>query len=225
MAAPSEQPVDAACPACQSTGLLLRTALINIPYFGEALETFLHCPRCGFRHADFLVLGEHEPVRWFIPISRATMEARVVRSSSGTWRIPELGFNAEPTALSESFITNVEGMLYRARDVIERAKHLNEDDAEKMQVAVMLMAKADRIAAGEEEATLVLEDPMGNSLIAHPAAERMVLSEEEARKLKSSVIILDSSDLADDTSADLGDAQPNAGRSPGGDEVGDAPPL
>jgi zinc finger protein len=195
MAAPSELRVDALCPACRSTGLVLRTLAVEVPYFGEALETFLRCEHCGFRHTDFLVLAEHAPVRWSIPIRADTLGARVVRSSSGTWRIPELGFAAEPTTLSEAFVTNVEGMLDRARRVVLQARLLNEGDGVRTAVADSILVRIDRILAGAETATLIVEDPLGNSAISHDAAAREELAPEEAAALKSGTIVFDKGEM------------------------------
>ena len=51
----------------------------------------------------------------------ADLDARVIRSSSGTLRIPELGVDIEPGFASESYISNVEGVLDRVEGVVEFA--------------------------------------------------------------------------------------------------------
>lgn len=193
--APFEQTVNAACPACGRGGVLLATIEIDIPYFGRAVQTVLRCEGCGFRHADFLILDQREPVRSTIAIAPETMEARVVRSSSGTWRIPELGFLAEPSAASESFVTNVEGMLDRARDIVLRARRIMDDDPAKIEVADRLLERIARIVAGEERATLIVEDPWGNSMIAHPDATRETLTPEEAEALATGMIVFHKDDF------------------------------
>lgn len=193
--APNEQPVNAVCPACRRGGVLLAAVEIDIPYFGRALETVLRCPECGFRHTDFLVLDQKEPVAWSIPINMETLEARVVRSSSGTWGVPELGFLAEPSAAAESFVTNVEGILDRVRDIVITAREMHLDEPAKVEVADRLLERISRIEAGEETATLVLEDPWGNSLIAHEHATRRILSAEEAEALATGAIVFEKEDF------------------------------
>lgn len=195
MTHPSEQAVDAACPACATSGILLATLEIDIPYFGRAIQTVLRCERCGFRHADFLVLDQREPVRWTIPVRADTLDARVVRSSSGTWRIPELGFLAEPSAASESFVTNVEGILDRARDVVLASRSIFHDEPEKLAAAAGILERIDRIVEGLDPATLVVEDPWGNSLIASPHAVREALTPEEVEGLATGILVFDKDDF------------------------------
>src|SRR3990170_4606625 len=93
-----EVALESACPMCGAQPLLMRSLRLDIPYFGDALQTTVLCRECGFRHEDVI--------------------ARVVRSSSCTIRIPEVGAVMEPGPQSEAFISNVEGVLGRFRDIL-----------------------------------------------------------------------------------------------------------
>ena len=74
---------------------------------------------CGFRHSDTILLTQKEPVRFTLQVtSIEDLDARVIRSSSGTIRIPELGVDIEPGFASESYISNVEGVLDRIEGVV-----------------------------------------------------------------------------------------------------------
>jgi len=91
----------------------------EIPYFGEAMVIAGVCT-CGFRHSDTILLGQKEPARFTLQVTDPDdMDARVIRSSSGTIRVPELGVNVEPGHASESYVSNVEGVLSRIEDVVD----------------------------------------------------------------------------------------------------------
>ena len=45
---------------------------------------------CGFRHSDTILLTQKEPVRCLLAVKTIDdLDARVIRSSSGTIRVPE----------------------------------------------------------------------------------------------------------------------------------------
>src|SRR5881397_3087310 len=102
--------LDAACPACGAPGLRMRSMALDIPYFGDALQTTVLCEACGFRHGDVLLTNQGPPTRHRLRVRGSSdLNARVVRSSSCTVRVPELGAIMEPSMRSESFISNAEG--------------------------------------------------------------------------------------------------------------------
>jgi zinc finger protein len=188
--------LDARCPACGAANLVVRSMTQDLPYFGATLLTTVECPRCDFRHATSMQLEQKPPRRHTLRIERAEdLEARVVRSHSGTFRVPELGFAAEPAEASEAFVSNVEGVLDRVRDVLVRARLLFADD-ERGARAEELLAKLQAIREGREPATLVLEDPHGNSAILSERAVIEALSAEEAALLRTGVMVLDREDLS-----------------------------
>ena len=182
---------------CRAEGdLTLLSATINIPYFGDALESTLRCGACGFRHADFMILGQKDPVRLeFRAEGEDALRVRVIRSNSGTLRIPELGFLAEPTPLSESFVSNVEGVLDRARDVLLAAIQLHGEDEQKRRLLDEYLATWERLASGAQPFTLVIDDPFGNSAIVSEQVERRPLTEEEVAQLKTGMTVIDAADV------------------------------
>lgn len=190
-----ELTLDARCPACGAAQLVMRSFVEKLPYFGETLNTSVSCPRCDFRHANSMQLEMHPPSRHTLRF-RMPRDAgvRVVRSHSGTWRLPELGFVAEPAEVSEAFVTNLEGMLERVWDVLVRAR-LMFPEPERRERAEALIERLRRIREGEEEATLVLEDPHGNSAIHGEGVHVEALTEAEAALLRTGVIVVDREDL------------------------------
>ena len=121
--------------------------------------------------------------------TRDDIDARVVRSTSGTIRIPELGVDMEPGPASDSFISNIEGVLDRVADILEMVIRWNED--EKTQRAKELLLAIEKIKAGEFGITVIIEDPMGNSAIISEKATCRELTQEEANCLKTGMIVFE----------------------------------
>lgn len=182
---------------CRHVGqLTMLTSTVNVPYFGDGLETTLRCGACGFRHADFMILGQKEPTRLaFKADGTEDLTVRVIRSHSGTIRIPELGFLAEPTPLSESFVSNVEGVLDRAKDVLLTALEFHGHDPAKVELLEHYLATYERCINGQQAFSLVIDDPFGNSAILSEKVERRLLTPEEVESLKTGMVILDAADL------------------------------
>jgi zinc finger protein len=190
--------VDSICPMCRRAGhLTMLSTTVEVPYFGEGLETTLRCDACGFRHADFMILSQKDPVRLSLACStEADLSVRVIRSNSGTIRIPELGFLAEPTPLSESFVSNVEGVLERAKDVLLTALEFHGEDPDKHALLDEYLRRFEAFRNARAPFTLVLDDPHGNSAIVSDRVEKRALTPDEVAELKTGMILLDSGDLA-----------------------------
>ncbi len=175
------------CPVCGKEGLEIREVPYDIPGFGPALLITMSCPSCGFKHRDVLCLQFGEPKRYEFRVEGPEdLKVRVIRSSSATIRIPELGVTIEPGPASEGFISNVEGVLERVENVISMMCRFAETPEEKARAAEAL-AKVWEAREGRLKFTLIIEDPLGNSLIAPPDKRRLKverLTEEEVERLK-----------------------------------------
>lgn len=170
----------------------------TIPYFGDIMYTTANCECCTFRFADTIILSGKDPVCYTLPIrAESDLDARVIRSTSGTILIEEFGIMVEPGPISESYVTNVEGVLQRIRGVVESTVRWSEADGdfEKVDIALDLLKKIDAIVDNPETApvqiTLQIKDPIGNSAIISANAESRKLTEEELESLKTGMIIID----------------------------------
>ena len=170
----------------------------TIPYFGDIMYTTANCEGCTFRFADTIILSGKDPVCCSLPIqSEADLDARVIRSTSGTILIEEFGVMVEPGPISEAYVTNVEGVLQRIRGVIESTVRWSEmdNDFEKVDIALNLLEKIDAIienpATAPVQITLQIKDPLGNSAIISANAVSRKLTEDELETLKTGMIILD----------------------------------
>jgi zinc finger protein len=168
----------------------------DIPHFGEAMVIAGVCD-CGYRHSDTILLSQKEPVRFTLPISSIDdLDARVIRSSSGTIRIPELGVDIEPGFASESYISNVEGVLDRIEGIVDFATR-SAREAQSHEAAGRgeeVLEKIGLAREGRFPLTMILEDPLGNSAIDCERAVKSPLSSEDAALLKTGMIIVDVSD-------------------------------
>ena len=166
------------CPQCGGKASSVQLAK-KIPLFGEALFTTITCEKCGFRLSDVFSVETHEPKKFWAKIS-----TKIVRSSSATIRIPELGLSLEPGSMSEGFISNVEGVLERFRGAVQLAKN-SAGNAKTNAKAQKLLEKISLAENGKLAFTIELLDPFGNSALLgkHVKSER--LSEKEAKKLKT----------------------------------------
>lgn len=161
----------------------------DIPFFGEVMHITSLC-ECGFRYSDTLIMSQREPVHFeFTVKSMDDLNVRVVRSTSGTIKIPELGVDIEPGPASESFISNIEGVLDRVEEILDMVIRWGEE--EKTERAHELKCIIGKIKAGESEVTIVIEDPMGNSAIIAEKAIRRRLTDEEAALLKTGIVIFE----------------------------------
>lgn len=176
------------CPLCQKE-MLTNWCPDNIPFFGEVMNITSICD-CGFRYSDTLILAQRSPVHYEMKVkSVEDLDARVVRSTSGTIRIPELGIDIEPGAASESFVSNIEGVIERVEEILHNVTMWGEE--EKTKRAEELLSIFQRVRAGEYEISVIIEDPMGNSAIIADNALSRELTEREAAGLKTGMIVFE----------------------------------
>ncbi len=178
------------CPLCHSE-MIMHWQRDNIPYFGDVMYISANC-KCSFRFADTMILTSKEPVRYELTVeSPEDLDARVIRSTSGTIRIPEMGINIEPGTVSDSYITNIEGVLQRVRDVLKMAGRWVKDDEERFSRSQELLCMLEEVLEGKRTITVIIEDPMGNSAIISKKVRECKLTKEEIEKLNTGMVVFD----------------------------------
>ena len=176
------------CPVCHKA-LEMRWRQDTLPYFGEVMEISSVCG-CGFKYADTIILSQQEPTRHTMKVEHeGHMCVRVIRSTSGTVRVPEWGVAIEPGPASEAYISNVEGVLDRIENVVGMARRWAENDEEARR-ADQLLSEISAAREGKTCFTLVIEDPMGNSAIIDDNVAIEKLSPEEADELNTGMYIV-----------------------------------
>jgi zinc finger protein len=184
-----EAAIESTCPLCADV-LTFKFSTDDIPFFGEIMLVSASCS-CGFKYADTITLNEGEAARYQIEFDSSDFATRVIRSSSGTVQIPELGVTIEPSSASEGFVSNVEGVLCRVEEVIVMATKWSSNDPGKRELGNQLLEMIDSVRKGTSTMTLVIDDPFGNSAIISPRAQRRALSESEASTLKTGILTVD----------------------------------
>jgi zinc finger protein ZPR1 len=187
-----EATIENTCPLCADV-LTFKFSTDEIPFFGEIMLVSASCT-CGFKYADTITLTEDEAARYEIEFDSSDFATRVIRSSSGTVQIPELGVTIEPGSASEAFVSNVEGVLCRIEEVIVMATKWSSNDPGKRERGYQLLEMIDAVRKGKSTMTLVIDDPFGNSAIISPRAQRRTLSESEACTLKTGILTVDVSE-------------------------------
>jgi zinc finger protein len=167
------------CPLCGSDGsFFVRGRIDEIPYFGEIMETLAFCEKCGFKQADVMQTERRDPAAYEFEItSEDDMKVRVVKSSTGVIKIPELSVTVRPGPASQGYVSNVEGVLNRIMEALETATRNAEGEAKREGKA--RIERIERIKRGEERARLIILDPHGNSAIADSRAKVRPLSADE----------------------------------------------
>lgn len=180
------------CPVCggeKTASSITRTD--KIPYFGEVMESMILCTKCGYKHNDIICLEQHDPASYTITINQEHLNTRIIKAQSATLTIPELGLKVEPGPKSQGYISNIEGVLNRFTEAVQRSKILFPNK-KTQQNADKILENIDKVKAGTMTATLKLEDPFGQSKILHHHAKEHKLTPQETKKLKTGFTTIES---------------------------------
>ena len=152
------------CPMCKTKALALTEHEQEVPFFGKVYLFSMTCSNCKYHMADVEAVEKKEPCKISIEISsEEDLKIRVVKSSNATIKIPRI-LTIEPGPAAQGYITNIEGLLNRAKHGIEIARD-NAEDKSDQKKAKNLLKKIQKIKWGQESVTITLDDPNGNSAI------------------------------------------------------------
>ncbi len=183
-----ESKVEQPCPICFSDeGLTMIAHTSEIPYFGEHTQLTILCPSCGWKHTDFIPAEGKKPGAFSLEIEGIDMlSVRIIRSSSCTIKIEELGLEVEPGGATTGYVSNIEGVLNRFQGAVEmmyrQAKTSNEK--ETIRKCEALLEKINLVKDGNLMVEITLLDPMGHSQILHENAASRELTERELEELE-----------------------------------------
>ncbi len=152
------------CPVCGKETLENNIEEKDIPYFGRSMILTSSCSSCGYRHTDVILLEQKDPVRLEIKVSgEEDLKIRIIRSPYAKIKIPEIGVEVDPVLMGESFVSDVEGLLFRILNImVQLLRDSNEENRTKI---MDRMKKIARMRNGRETITIIIEDPSGNSAI------------------------------------------------------------
>lgn len=152
------------CPMCSEKTLTLTEREMDIPYFGRVFLFSMSCQSCKYHKADVECAEDKPGARYTLEISsEEDLKIRVVKSSEAVVKLPHLG-SIEPGTASNGYVTNIEGILNRMKNMIEQARDSAEEEEDKKK-AKNLLKKLTKIMWGQEKQKLIIEDKTGNSAI------------------------------------------------------------
>lgn len=163
------------CPRCSSE-YTISEYLHDVPLIGRVILSSGRCGRCGYRYRDVRAAESAGPQRLKVFIDEPEdLNILVVRASSASIYIPELGVSIEPGPASEGFITTVEGILERILKIMSMLYNDESVDREKwMEVYNSLLDAKE----GKQPFTLIIKDPDGVSRIISDKTEKERLYSE-----------------------------------------------
>uniref|UniRef100_A0A9R1SED0 Zinc finger protein ZPR1 n=2 Tax=Cyprinus carpio TaxID=7962 RepID=A0A9R1SED0_CYPCA len=150
--------IESLCMNCYENGST-RLLLTKIPFFKEIIISSFSCPHCNWTNTEIQSAGriQEQGVLYTLQVkTKEDMNREVVKSDSASTRIPQLDFEipafTQKGCKCEGFVSR------RATDPAV---------AEKIEEFIQRFKKLKEV---EEEFTLIIDDPSGNSFIENPFA-------------------------------------------------------
>ncbi|MEM0347328.1 MAG: ZPR1 zinc finger domain-containing protein [Zestosphaera sp.] len=148
------------CPVCGSEKLEVSAYVYEVPYFNKIIIEVWKCSNCGYKRSDVSTLEHEGEVKIVFPVREARdLNALVIKSSTASIEIPELGVEIFPGPAAQGYITTVEGLLER---ILENTPTECFEESNQCNEFVNRIKKA---MNGEISFTIILTDPYGRSAI------------------------------------------------------------
>ncbi|XP_076003509.1 zinc finger protein ZPR1 [Genypterus blacodes] len=186
--------VESLCMNCYDNGTT-RLLLTKIPFFKEIIISSFNCDHCHWANTEIQSAGriQTQGICYTLKVrSKQDLNREVVKADSATTKIPELDFEI-PAFTQKGSLSTIEGLLDRA------VSGLEQDQAARREADPAVADKIDEFIQKlkdlkdmENEFTLVIEDPSGNSFVENPVAPqkdealtvtRFTRSEQQDQKL------------------------------------------
>ncbi|MDO8647967.1 MAG: ZPR1 zinc finger domain-containing protein [Candidatus Diapherotrites archaeon] len=176
------------CPNCNAD-IQLQQTVEEIANFGKMLFSVLHCEKCGFKLSDVMSLDFKKPVEYSAKISKPShLSIKIIKSSTATIKIPELGVLIEPGPASDGYFSNIEGLLDRIQQVAEILVSSAKEPKE-VKAADKALEKIHAARDSKFSFTVEVLDPFGNSALVGNSVKRILLSKQQAAKLKKPITV------------------------------------
>ena len=170
------------CPVCGKQTLHVVIYVYRVPLVGDIVMTTGKCTNCGFTFRDVRVAEQKQPQRLILDVeSPEDLNSLVVRAPSATVKVrgisDEGDLEMKPGPIADGFITTVEGVLHRFKDILEFL--CEEPDVDKAKCKNIL-EKLKEAIEGRRKFQLIIEDPEGVSAIGSKKVRVEPLNREEA---------------------------------------------
>ena len=171
------------CPVCGKETLHLTAYVYEVPMVGSVTMTVGKCTSCGFTFRDVRVAEEKQPQRLILEVEKPDdLNILVVRAPSATVKVSGLveegDLEMKPGPIADGFITTVEGVLHRFKEILDFLCEEPEVDREKCMKVKRALEEA---IEGKRRFRLILEDPEGVSAIASQKVKVEPLKPSESR--------------------------------------------
>ncbi len=155
------------CPVCGSK-ILVEEYLYEMPLVGKVLIASGTCSVCGYKFSDVRLAEPKGPRRIIYRVEKPGDEnAIVIRASTASIKIPELGIEITPGIAARGYITTVEGIIL---DVFEKTEFLCSSGDAPRDKCLEKIRELEEARDVKKPYTIVLEDPDGVSAILSPKA-------------------------------------------------------
>lgn len=164
--------IESLCMNCYQNGMT-RLLLTRIPFFKEIIVSSFSCPHCCWSNTEIQSAGriQDQGIRYTLKVkTKQDLNREVVKAESATTRIPELDFEIPPYT-QKGALSTIEGLLDRAVAGLEQDQPVRRaTDPEVAEKIEEFIQKLKNLKQVENEFTLVIEDPSGNSFVENPVA-------------------------------------------------------
>lgn len=165
------------CPVCRTKSLEYAEYLYDVPRIGKTVLSTGKCKKCGFKTNDARILEATKPKKIIIHVTSPNdLNILIVKSSSTRVILPELGIDIKPGPASQGYITTIEGVLHRVKEVLESVctyEEVNKEACEKR------LEEVEEAIDGKKSFRLIMLDPEGVSAVDTDKAVIKELSRDE----------------------------------------------
>lgn len=164
--------IESLCMNCYENGVT-RMLLTKIPFFKEIIVSSFNCDNCGWTNCEIQSAGriQDQGICYTLKVeSKQDLNREVVKADSATTRIPELDFEI-PAFTQKGSLSTIEGLIDRAVAGLEQDQSARRATAPEVAEKIdEFIEKLKRLKEVEDEFTLIIEDPSGNSFVENPVA-------------------------------------------------------
>lgn len=164
--------IESLCMNCYENGST-RLLLTKIPFFKEIIISSFACAHCNWSNTEIQSAGriQDQGVTYTLRVrSKQDLNRELVKADSATTRIPELDFEI-PAYTQKGSLSTIEGLIERAAAGLEQEQPIRKatvpEVAEKIDKFIEKLKKLKDV---EQEFTVVIDDPSGNSFVENPCA-------------------------------------------------------
>ncbi|KAF9974463.1 nucleolar zinc-finger protein [Actinomortierella ambigua] len=155
---------------CSSCGAHSDTKMhmLNIPHFKEVIIMSTACDECGYKSNEVKAGGPVSAHGKKITLKMEDVEDMsrdILKSETCGLEIPEIDLELNSGTLGGRF-TTVEGLLRQVHDELSsKVPHESENQPERRAIFTKFLDSLEKVMSLEIKATLILDDPLGNSYL------------------------------------------------------------